>query len=127
MPNIELPSCCEKNECIGDKGNPLQYFSSVDVESYILNIDRKLNNCRSIEYKRDVSCDNCDKLCCHKIEHNIDLPKQHYNNPNNCLNLKKPKKCLIMVSTNLGLSSIHVIMLTRYVSCMGVKIFKIES
>ena len=107
MSNIELPSCCEKNECIGDKGNPLKYFSSVDVESYILNIDRKLNNCRSIEYKRDISCSNCDKLCCHKIEHNIDLPKQHYNNPNNCITLKKPKKCNKIINSPRNFDTLY--------------------
>ena len=66
IPNINLPNCCQKTECISDRGDPLKYFSSVDVESYVLNIDRKLNNCRSIEYKRDVSCKDCDKICCHK-------------------------------------------------------------
>tara|TARA_B100001093_G_C26370670_1_gene818587 strand:- start:263 stop:700 length:438 start_codon:yes stop_codon:yes gene_type:complete len=58
-----------------------------------MNIDRKLNNCRSIEYKRDVDCKNCDKLCCHQIERNINLPEVNYNNPNKCIKLQKPKKC----------------------------------
>ena len=42
--NPTLPNCCEKSHCVGDKGDPLKYFSSIDVESYVMNIDRKLNN-----------------------------------------------------------------------------------
>ena len=97
IPDLEHPilgDCCKKSECISDKSNPLDYFSSIDVESYVLNIDRKLNNCRSIEYKRgDVNCHKCDELCCHNIEKNIGLPEVTYTNPNKCIKLQKPNKC----------------------------------
>jgi hypothetical protein len=91
--NPELPDCCDINHCIGDKGDPLKYFSTIDIESHIMNIDTKLNNCRTIEYKREFDDDSCVKLCCNPAERNVNLQEVSYKNPNKCVNPIKPKKC----------------------------------
>ena len=106
LPKIKLPNCCNMN-CIGDRGDPLGYLSSIDVESDILNINRKLNNCRNIEYKQEIDCKNCDKYCCNKIENNINLHEINYRNPNKCIKFEKPKKCKSNISTARSFDTLY--------------------
>lgn len=91
---LKLPECCDYNknmECIREKGDPLQYSANINLESNIMNLDRKLNNCKSIEFKTNVDLNQCTSQYCSKNQvenYNID-----YKNPNKCINFKKTKNC----------------------------------
>lgn len=91
---LKLPKCCDYNknmECIREKGDPLQYSANINLESNIMNLDRKLNNCRNIEYKTGIDLNQCSTQYCAKNQ--VDNYSIDYKNPTKCINFKKTKKC----------------------------------
>lgn len=58
--NTRLPKCCKinNNKC-GGNGHPLGYLSNIDVDSYVRNLHKNLNNCKHNKQVKELSCNNC--------------------------------------------------------------------
>jgi hypothetical protein len=84
--NKNLPKCCKINGNCGGNGHPMGYLSNIDVDSYVRNLHKNLNNCKHNKQVKKLSCDDC------MLRDNEEIINTNFE-INKCVDFKRYNKC----------------------------------